>query len=110
MKTSFEVPRHTSNICKQESSSQLTQIDQALTTAANESLTSIDGKFVEVSGDISNSAQEVATALSAVGEAGTEDCERMNDEFGNAIDRAGDVVSIIQEMMPVLEEVEATLG
>ena len=51
----------------------------------------------------------MATALSAVGEAGTEDCERMNDEFGNAIDRAGDVVSIIQEMMPVLEEVEATL-
>jgi len=42
----------------------------------------------------------VAAAISTVGEA---DRERMV-VFGNAIDQAGDVVSIIQEMMPVLED------
>ena len=90
----------------QESSTQLSQVDTALTTAANETMTAIQEKFNEIGSEITTSAQKLATAFAATGEAGTDDCERMNDKFGETIERSGEAVSVIQEIMPVLEDVE----
>jgi hypothetical protein len=49
-------------------------------------------------------------AVAAIGEEAISDCETMNDRFGDIIEKCGDVVAIMQEMMPTLETVEESLG
>jgi hypothetical protein len=70
----------------------------------------VQQKFNEIGGEITTAAQDLATAVASVGEAGTDDCDRMNDKFGEAIDLAGEAISVVQEIMPVLEDVEEQLA
>jgi methyl-accepting chemotaxis protein len=82
----------------------------ALETSASDAFTTIQEKFNEIGEGITTSAQELVEAVAAVGEEAVTDCEEMNDRFGDIIDKCGDVVAIIQEMMPTLENVQETLG
>lgn len=98
------------SVLEKESTNQLTGLDNALNTAANDAIADMHQEFATAHHEISVEGVELVRDLSTLGEAGTDDCERINDRFGEVVDRIADVVAIIQEVIPALDEVEETLG
>jgi hypothetical protein len=94
----------------EESTTQLAQVDEALTAAASESLAAIQEKFSQVSGEIVTSAEELTTAVAGIGEAGVDECDHMTDKFGEIIEHSSQGIEVVQDITPILEEVEKELG
>jgi chromosome segregation ATPase len=94
----------------EESSNQLIALNDALNTAPSDAIAAMNQKFTEALGEISSEAKRLASSLSALGEAGINDGERMNGRFAEVIDQIAEVAGHIEKILPILEDVEETLN
>lgn len=93
-----------------ESSNQLTALDEALNTATSDAIAAMNQKFTEALGQISGAVTHLDEAMCTLAEAGANNVECIDESFAEVINGIADVFVKIQEIRPVLDEIEETLN